>query len=140
MPSPAVAFKAAEDAAVRDSAALASAMGTSGKGILTEVPVNQPCPYVVLGDHQILIFNGECAAEAEIFSTVSLWSLTSPRDKGAQARAMGAALVDALNAQLTLSGWTVDEWELQSETYSTDPDQSTHGVLVFHYLLTQQVS
>lgn len=139
MPSPAAAFKAAQDAALRASGALTAAMATGGKGILTEVPTNQPPPYVVTGDDQVLLNTAGCAADAEIFATVSWWSLKSPRDRGAQARAMGAAIIDALNAQLTLTGWDVDEWELQDERYSTDPDQSTHGIATFHYLLTEQV-
>lgn len=138
MSSPKAAFSAAQDAALRGSAALATAMGTGGKGILTEVPANQAPPYVVQGEIQVLLENDPCADEAEVFSTVHVWSRTSPLDHGAQAGAMGAAMIAALNAQLTLTGWTVDEWELQSEGYSTDPDQSTHGVLVFHYLLTKQ--
>lgn len=139
MPSPASPFKAAQESAIRGSAALTAAMGTAGKGILTEVPTNQPTPYVVLGDNQVLLENHDCAAEAEVFATVHVWSRTVPLDKGAQARAMGAALIAALNKQLTLAGWDVDEWELQDERYVTDPDNSTHAIITFHYLLTEQV-
>jgi hypothetical protein len=142
MPSPAAAFHAAEEAALRGSAALQQAMGAPAEPrIYVEVPAGVSLPYVVRGQHQVLIENDDCAAEAEVFATVTLWSRKKGAlDQGVQARAMGAAIVDVLNVQLTLDGWDVDEWELQSETYSTDPDQSTKGVLVFHYLLTKQVA
>jgi hypothetical protein len=35
-------------------------------------------------------------------------------------------------------GWAVDVWELQQERYVTDPDQSTHGIAEFHYLLSER--
>lgn len=139
-PTPAAPFHAAQDAALRGSTALATAMGTGGKGILTDPPANVVPPYVVLGQTQILLQNDDCAAEAEVFATVNLWSRTNPLDKGAQARAMGAASVDALNVELAVPGWDCIVWELTSERYVTDPDQSTHGILEFHYLLTKQVS
>lgn len=139
MPSPADPFKIAQEAALRASAALATAMGGTVR-IYTEVPTNAPLPYVVLGDDQVLLdTSSDCADEAEIFSTVGLWARKTPPDKGAQARAMGSAVVDALNIELTITGWTVDLAESQSESYSTDPDQSTKGVLVFRYLLTEIV-
>lgn len=139
MPSPATAFKAAQEAALRGSADLKTAMGLATARIYTEAPTNAPVPYVVIGLDQVLIEQNEgCADEAEIFATVSWWSRVSPLDKGAQARAMGEAIVDALNLQLTITGWTVDVWELQQERYVTDPDQSTHGLAEFHYQLTAQ--
>lgn len=139
MPSPADPFKTAQEAALRASAALAAAMGGTVR-IYTEVPANAPLPYVVLGVDQVLQdTSSECADEAEVFATVGLWSRKTPPDRGAQARAMGSAAVDALNVDLTIAGWAVDLAEVQSESYSTDPDQSTKGVLVFRYLLTEIV-
>jgi len=139
MPSAAEAFKVAEDAAVRGSAALVSAMGLGGKGILTEVPTNVTPPYVVMGEHQIIISqNPGCADEAEVFATIHWWSRPANPDKQAQARAMGAAIAAAVQLELTLTGWDVDDWQPQDERYSTDPDHSTHGILSTRYLLTQQ--
>lgn len=136
MPSPAQAYKTAQEAALRASAALAAAMGGTVR-LYTEVPTGAVLPYVVLGNDQIILENGDCGMEAEVTSTVTLWSKAAPLDKGAQARAMGAAIIDALNLQLTVTGWTVDEWDVQSEQYLTDPDQSSKGVLILRHLLTQ---
>jgi hypothetical protein len=141
MPSPAESFHAAQDTALRGSAALIAAMAIAGKGILTEVAANQPVPYVIFGQNQIILQENEgCGFMAEVFATVSWWSRKTPLDKGAQARAMGAAIIDALLVELTVTGWDVDLWELQQERYVTDPDQSTHGMADFRYLLTQQTA
>jgi hypothetical protein len=140
MSSPAAPLHAAKEAALRGSAALAAAMGGQVRLYPAEVPPNAPLPYIVAGDDEILLENTDCAAEAEVVATVQWWSRTSPPDKGAQARAIGGAIVAALNAALTLAGWDVDEWEVQSESYSTDPDQSTRGRAVFRYLLTEQAA
>lgn len=143
MPSPAGPFKLAQEAALRGSAALATAAGAALR-IYTEVPVagpsGVPLPYLVTGQDQIILeADGDCADEAEIFASVGLWSRTDPLDKGAQCRAMGSAAIDALNVALSIDGWEVVVWELVSERYVTDPDQSTHGILDFRYLLTEQV-
>lgn len=143
MASPAGPYKLAQEAALRASSALATAMGGSVR-IYTEIPAQPPgglpLPYLVLGNDQILLENADCAAEAEVVSTVTAWSRTAPLDKGAQARAIGSAIIDALNTQLTVAGWDVDEWEIQSEQYLTDPDQSTKLVLVVKHLLLEQVA
>lgn len=139
MASPAGPYKLAQEAALRASTALATAMGGAVR-VYTEVPTGATLPYVVLGNDQILLENDDCAAEAEVISTLGLWSRKAPLDKGAQARAIGSAIIDALNLQLTVTGWTVDEWEVQSEQYSTDPDQSTKGTVTLRYLLTEQVA
>lgn len=140
MPSPAGPYKVAQEAALRTSSALAMAMGPVLR-LYTEVQPDAKLPYVVLGNDQILIeTNPGCADEAEVISTVTWWSRTSPTDKGVQARAMGSAIIDALNVQLTVAGWDVDEWEVQSEQYLTDPDLSTKGIAVIRHLLTEQVA
>jgi hypothetical protein len=139
MPSAAEAFATAQEAVLRASTDLQTAMALGGGKVrlYDEIPVNAPVPYVSIGERQTLIVqHPDC--EAEVFATVQWWSRKDPLDKGVQARAMGAAIIGALLAQLTLDGWDVDEWEIDSESYSTDPDQSTHGRAVFHYLLTEQ--
>lgn len=139
MPSPAAPYKLAQEGALRASPALALAMELAIPRLYTEVPAGAPLPYGVLGNDQIILDTSGCAVEAEITSTLTWWSRKSTLDKGAQARAMGAAIIDAVGGELTVAGWDVDDWEVQSESYSTDPDQSTKGVLVVRHLLTQQL-
>jgi hypothetical protein len=140
MPSPAGPYKTAQEAALRASADLQAAMGGSVR-IYTEVPAGAVLPYIVLGNDQIILETSPgCADEAEVVSTVTWWSRLSTLDKGVQARAMGSAIVDALNMELTVAGWDVVEWQSQSEHYLTDPDQSTKGIAVIRHLLTEQVA
>jgi hypothetical protein len=139
MASLAQAFDAAEEAALRGSAGLATAMGGLVR-LYTEVPEGAPLPYVVRGNVAIQIERSDCADEGEITSTIEWWSKVAIPDKGAQARAMGGAIVDALDAQLILTGHRIVEWSLEIEQYSTDPDQSTHGRAVFNYQTTQIVA
>lgn len=109
--------------------------------IYTEVTPNAVLPYVVIGEDQVIPDTSGCAGDYEITSTVQWWSRTAGAlDKGAQARAMGSAIFDALNVQLTLTGFKIDDWECQSESYSTDPDQSTHGRILMRYLATEIVA
>jgi hypothetical protein len=138
MASPAGPYKVAQEAALRASADLASAMGGTLR-IYTEVPANAPLPYLVIGQDEVRQDKSGCAVEAEVTSTVTLWSRPSPLDKGAQARAMGAAIVEALGVDLIVSGWDVMVLENQlSEQYTAQADQSTRGALTFEYLLTEQ--
>lgn len=136
--SPAEAFRAAQDAAVRAGAAdLAAAAGETVR-VAVERPDELPLPYVILGEDQDFPEATDCGVEAELFATVHLWSRTKPTDRGAQARAIGAVLIALLAVELDLEGWVVDLAELESQRYVTDPDRSTHGVLTFRYLLTEQ--
>lgn len=140
MTSPAGAFHTAQEAALRASTPLATAMGLAAPRVLTNVPAGQSPPYIVIGNDQVLITNNDCADEAEIFSTVDIWSRTNGLDKSSQCRAIAAEVIAILNAALTIPGWFVDEWELQDERHVTDADGSSHATLTFHYLLTETVT
>lgn len=128
------AFHTAQEAALRASGALAALVG---KKILTVVPQGQTLPFVVIGEDQVLEDVEGCAGEGEVFSTVHVWSKPNP-PQAESARAIGAAVIDALRAELTLTGFDVDLFELTSERYVTDADQSTHGIIDLHYLTTEQ--
>ncbi len=135
----ALAFHTAQEAALRGSAALAAAMGPQLR-LYSVVPTNSPLPMVVIGQDQIILEpDEECADEGEIFATVHLWARPEP-PQATTPLEIGAAVVAALLVPLTLDGHEVVEWELVSADYSTDPDHSTHGVLVFRYLTTAIVT
>lgn len=140
MGSPAAAFKAAEEAALRASTDLATAMGGSVR-IYYEVPAGAPLPYVVLGQHEIDdLSEGECGEAHSIVSTVQWWAKLTGGVKGADTvRAMGAAIVEALNTELTITGHTVVLAIMEiPERYATDPDQSSRGLAAFRYETTAQ--
>ena len=141
MSSPALAFKAAEEAAVRGSDALLAAMGLTTARIYHEVPENAPLPYVVLGSHEIQDESDGCGEAHSIVSTVQWWTKIVGAVKGSDAvRQMGAAIVAALLRRLAIDGHDTVLWEMEvSETYGSDPDQSSRGRVVFRYETTALV-
>ena len=139
MSSPALPFRTAQEAALRASTALAQAMGGTVR-IYFEVPTNSPLPYVVLGQDEIDDLSDGCGEAHSIISTVQWWTKIVGTVKGAQAaRQMGAAIIAALNTELTIAGHdTVLAIMETPERYSTDPDQSTRGPTAFRYETTAQ--
>jgi hypothetical protein len=133
MSDPAEAIFDGIEAALRASAALATATGNPLR-IYDVVPANALLPYVVIGDDNIVGDDTVCAPASEIFATVHAWSKSEP-PSSRQARQMGAAIRAALTAQLTLTGFEVIDWEFQGALYNTDPDGSTHGRFIFHYFV-----
>lgn len=140
MPNPAIPFKAAEEAALRTSAALKAAMGlgASTPRIYFEVPTNAPLPYVVLGQHEITDLSGDCGDAHSIVSTVQWWTKNVGATKGSDAaRQMGAAIVTALKVELAIAGHATVLVGMEApESYGTDPDQSSRGRVVFRYETT----
>lgn len=127
-------FHEQQRAALKACAALEAA-GIGRSRIYDAVPVGAGLPYLVTGDDQFLFERtGACGDEGEIFATVHAWT------KGPEVmacRAILAAARTALAAELPLPGvGVVDTFEVVTEQYSTDPDQSTHGVLTIHYLVS----
>jgi hypothetical protein len=140
MNSPAAAFKAAQDAAIRAAAGLAAAMGGTLR-LYTEREEDAPLPYIINGDDLITrLEETACGVEADLVATVQWWSRKKTLDKGAQARAMGAILVGVLTSEaFAVAGWSVDLITLQLEHYATDPDQSTRGRLIIEYELSELI-
>lgn len=138
MPSPAIPFKAAEDAALRGSAALAAAMG--GKvDLFTEVPSKATPPYVINGAHEIDdISDDGCGGAYSIVSTIQWWARMVGNVKGSDVvRAMGGPIVEVLLTELAIAGYdTVLAVMEVPETYGTDPDQSSRGRVAIRYELT----
>jgi hypothetical protein len=130
------AFSVGQEAMLRSSTALRAAMGLDKARIYNgPVPANAVLPYVVLGEDQILGDDIECAESAEIHSTVHVWSRPEP-PTAAEAKRIGDTLIGLLKRPLVVGGYVVDEWQLESARYNTDPDGSTHGWLSFRYLIT----
>ena len=139
MKTPAAPFKVGMDTALRASAALTAA---GAPRIYTEVPSAKPgavsLPYVVIGQDQVLPEDTGCGVEAEVNSTVQWWSKLSAPDGGAQARAIGAAILAALAADgFPVAGWRMTAVAVESERYVTDPDQSIHGIADLRFDLTE---
>lgn len=140
MGSPAGPYKTAQEAALRASGALATAMGGTVR-ILTEVQGNAPLPYVLIGQDEIDDLSEGCGEAHAIVSTVQWWAKLTGGVKGSDTvRAMGAAIIAALNTDtLNIAGHTVDLAIMETpERYATDPDQSSRGLVAIRYETTAQ--
>lgn len=134
MGSPAVAFAAAEQAALRASTALGAAMGGRVR-LYTEVPENAPLPYVVVGQHEIDDDSDGCGRAHSIVSTLR-WFAAAIGDKpgAVVAREMGDLIVDLLFVELAIEGHATILVEMETpEAYRTEPDGSSSGLVGFRY-------
>lgn len=139
MAKPALAYKVAEEAALRGSAGLIAAMGLPQVRLYVEVPENAPLPYVVHGQHEVQTEDyGDCGKAHEVVSTVQWWATTVGAVKGSDVvRAMGAEIVGVLMSEFAIDGYaTVLVEEEDSETYGTDPDGSSRGRVVVRREIT----
>jgi len=134
MSDPAAAFHAAQDLALRGSAALAALFPGGVARIYSVVPQNAPLPYVVTGEDQILEDSDECVSASEIFANVHVWTAPDPPD--VQAGRQIAGLVRALLVDLDVLGFDLVLGDFVDVRHFTDPDGSSHAVLGFHYLVT----
>lgn len=141
MRNPIGPYRVAMEAALRGSAALATALGGTVRLYGTAAPTNAPLPYIVVTYLQATdLFDGLCAAEPTLHATLDFWSRPSPPDKGATSAAIGDAIVTALDVALTLDGWEVVEHECLSLGDRQDPDQSIHGTVELEYQLSEIVA
>lgn len=138
MSSPALAFKVAEEAALRGSEALRLAQGGEQVRLYVEVPKNAPLPYVVIGQHEIDPIFGGCGEAHSIVSTVQWWTKDVGERKGSEAvRLQGDAIIAALHVELAIAGHETVLVEMEEpESYGTDPDHSSRGRVAFRYETT----
>jgi hypothetical protein len=127
----------AVEAALRVSTALEAAMGTMR--LYTVVPANAILPYIVIGDDQLIGDDTDCADGAEAFVTVNVWTKPNP-PQGQTCRTICDLIRDILNAPLDVDGHEVVDWQFEGMNFITDPDQSSHGIARFRYLITELVA
>lgn len=126
------AFATAQEAALRGSVALRTAMGLATVRLYEVVPTDAPLPYVHIGEDQIIDDSDECQDGSEINATVHLWSKPNPPSTS-QARNMVAAVRAALK-NLTITGHDVVLAEFRDALLLTDPSGATHVVVNHRYL------
>jgi hypothetical protein len=140
--SPLAPLLVASDAALVGSAGLVAALGGKAK-VYVEPPPGEPLPYVLYGEIQVLPDGGDtsCGAQKEVFHTVHVHARKAGAlDRAANAAAISKAVIEALAVELTIEGWTVDLADEPEERLGPAPSQETHGVLVFRYLLIEQLA
>lgn len=115
------------------TAALKNANVASGR-IYDPAPKNAQFPYVTFGPGQVLPDKADCIDGTELFPQLDGWSQLNGSNEIHQ---LGAAIIAALDDQpLTVSGFNLVVFELQSAQYLIDPDGKTrHVALTFRALL-----
>lgn len=92
-------------------------------------------PYITIGDDQIIDDGNSCAPAWECFVNVHVWSREVGRP---QAKAVGAAVMEALDVALTIDGFVVKDHQFRDAQYPRDTDGvTTHGILQFRYLIDE---
>lgn len=137
MASPAIAFAAAKEAALRGSTALQTAMGGQTR-LYTEVPTNAPLPYVVISEDEVTDLSDGCGEAHSIVATIRWWAKAIGTTPGAEvARRIGSAVIEALNIELAITGHKTVLVAMElPESYRTDPDGSSVGAVALRYETT----
>jgi hypothetical protein len=106
-----------------------------GGRIYDPVPQMASYPYVSLGPCQVLPDKAGCIDGAEVYPQIDVWSQSNGAKEIKEAtKAVLAALDDQ---ELTVPGFNVVLFEIQSVSYLTDPDGKTrHAAITFHGILT----
>lgn len=137
MADPGEAFHVAQDAALRGSDELAALWPGGVARIYSVVPQNAPLPFVRIGDDQIIEDSDECLSGSEIFATVHVWTSPEPPDVQLGRRIAGV-IRDALAADIGLNGFDTVLFAFVETRHLTDPDGTSHALLVFRYLVTDR--
>lgn len=131
MAHPGAALQRAVFKMLRDSAVVTTALGGSSR-VYDRVPANARLPYITIGEIQI-VDDANCGPAWEAFVTTHAWSeaVGKPESQGI-ADAMG----EALNAQLSVDGFTCTDWQFRDARTFTEPDGlTTHAVITHRYLI-----
>lgn len=118
-----------------DAAVLAALGGAdASRRIYDRVPSKYVLPYITIGEIQI-VDDTHCEAAWEAFVTTHAWSEKIGRG---EAQRIGAAIGEALDAELVIPGFVCVVWQFRTARYFTEPDGLTaHGLVEHRYLIDQ---
>lgn len=132
MSDPSLELQAALVAALKANGALPLVVG--GR-VYDQAPTTPTFPYITLGDCQVLPDKAECIDGVEVYPQIDIWS----RAVGyPETKTIASAVLAALDDQdLTVAGFNVVVFQVQSVNYLRDPDGLTrHAAITFHGILT----
>lgn len=141
MSDPSVAVQTAIEAALRGSAALATAMGGQIRLYVLAPPTNAPFPYLTLGEDQVIGDETECSAGSEVATTIHVWARLDEDVSGtrAQAKSIAGAVRGAITDALAVTGFDVVDCTFEQTRHLIDPDRRTAHSVVQHRLLVEPV-
>lgn len=121
-------------AALKEDGALPSVVG---QRVYDAVPQNALNPYVSMGDCQVLPDKSGCIDGAECYPIIDVWSTYNGYKEAKEIAAAIVAKLDDRPEVLTVSGFDVIVFELDTYQPLRDPDGITRRVsLTFHALLS----
>ena len=127
-------FQKALYARLSGSAALAAAMGGTVRAY--DAPPQTPTfPYIQFAESQVIDEGNECDVDLfELFSTIHVWS----RDVGTvETKRIVGAVRELMNAIFPMDNFSITVAKCENSQWFRDPDGiSTHGVVVFRYLIS----
>ncbi|WP_298698185.1 DUF3168 domain-containing protein [uncultured Brevundimonas sp.] len=134
MKDPQVDLQPALVAAARASAAVGAVIGTGEAcRFYDRAPANPTYPMATLGPMQTVPDYTGCGALPEVFVQIDCWS-TAVGFR--EARTLARALAQALDAALTVTGWTVAIHAVQSIDTRREADNLTsRAILRLRYVL-----
>ncbi|MEN6535648.1 MAG: DUF3168 domain-containing protein [Bryobacteraceae bacterium] len=106
-----------------------------GGRIYDDVPAGAAFPYVSMGDCQVLPDKSGCIDGVEVYPQIDVWSraVGYPEVKGITKEVL--AVLD--DQPLTVGGFNVVVFEVESVNYLRDPDGLTHhAAITFHGIIT----
>jgi hypothetical protein len=110
---------------------VATAMGGAAR-VYDRVPDNAAFPYIQVGDSQTLDDKAEGVPGADNAETVHIWSRAVGK---VEAKRIAAAVAVALDADLSVDGFYLNEWSPERVQHLEGGDGLTsHSVMVFRYL------
>jgi len=133
MSDPSLELQAAIVTKLKANAGVKAVVGDPAR-VYDEVPPGPTFPYISIGDSQVLPDKADCIDGTEIFFSIDGWA----RDKSIpMVKKISKAVVAALDDQdLTVSGYSVIVFELNTVNYLRDPDGLTrHVALNFRALI-----
>lgn len=111
--------------------------GVPSDRIYDSVPQNSATPYVSLGDCQVLPDKSGCIDGAECYPIIDVWSTYGGYKESKEIAAVIVAKLDDKPDALTVAGFDVIVFELDTYQPLRDPDGITRRVsLTFRALLT----
>lgn len=133
MTDPASSLQKGIHDAIKDSPALASAMGGTARAF-DRVPQDAGFPYITISDGQFLDDGDTCEENRlEVFVDLSVWS----RAVGAvEAKQIANQLRKVINGGLTVAGWNVPVIHHRQTTFTFDGDPlTTRARLSYRFIM-----
>lgn len=135
MSDPSVALQNAIEGTLRADAAVKAEFGGTTRLYTLSAPTDAPFPHLIIGEDQVIGDDTECGAASDVAVTVHVYARAA--DLAAtrlQAKAIAAAVRDALTVELVVTGHRVIDWTYAGTRHLTDPDLLTaHSIVTLEY-------